>query len=493
MKKKKSEDFKLLDKTAKEITKKHEWQEKVTDIISQATNPIKNAISLKNNRAEIARSEKVQEIMDQGAFHKNAELMQTIDELSKPYQAVRSMLEEFDRSKKEIEKIAFESLVQPEEYYENIIAGFQETTDIIKSYIGTDGNKSLIEAVATGIDTSWLHIQPAWAIDTKDFLNIQTIDVEPTAFTTLVKLEQDTSLILGYNETITSIASQLASISNIFDGVEAKRIKQEVPLSVLEDLYDVAVRQHKQIQKDGKASDWRLAVLDESSRFVDRQVAWTGNLISEFSSIIEKDDKKIDIVGTNAISLIPQYIGYTKRENEKTTPQEAFEQSSIIEITEKGKKIIENVVKINEICIRTNKPIIFKYTGKTMTASSVIGGTICISDETFGTLIDSFYALFYENLKHIIDIVMDAAVRQEEVYQCIFRVKDMRTDLRHDYEHGNNIDKKRRDIANCYKHYAGRPVLVQQKDYTTLQKKMYDEFLKLESHLMYILCPECRY
>ena len=58
---------------------------------------------------------------------------------------------------------------------------------------------------------------------------------------------------------------------------------------------------------------------------------------------------------------------------------------------------------------------------------------------SFGDVIDGLYFIFYENLKHIKEVVTDEAVRNEDVYQCIFRVKDMRTDIRHDYEHGDNI------------------------------------------------------
>ncbi len=57
-------------------------------------------------------------------------------------------------------------------------------------------------------------------------------------------------------------------------------------------------------------------------------------------------------------------------------------------------------------------------------------------------MVDGFYMLFYENIEHIKGLSSDKAIREEEVYRCIFRVKDMRTDLRYDFEHGKNVDKK---------------------------------------------------
>lgn len=144
---------------------------------------------------------------------------------------------------------------------------------------------------------------------------------------------------------------------------------------------------------------------------------------------------------------------------------------------------------INNLCKAAGKEPIFKYTDKTMRIALNIGGIFCSSSEQFGIMIDYFYMMFYENLEHIKSLVSDEVVRKDENYQCIFRVKDMRTDIRHDYDHGKkkDIDKKRRDIITCYNHYANKPTLVSQRDYVTLQRKMYDEFLVLEEHLIQLV------
>ena len=57
--------------------------------------------------------------------------------------------------------------------------------------------------------------------------------------------------------------------------------------------------------------------------------------------------------------------------------------------------------------------------------------------------------------------------------------------LRHDYEHGKNSDirKKRNELFDCYRHYTNRSVLQKQRDYVTLQRRLYDEILALEDHL----------
>lgn len=45
----------------------------------------------------------------------------------------------------------------------------------------------------------------------------------------------------------------------------------------------------------------------------------------------------------------------------------------------------------------------------------------------------------------------------------------MRTDLRHDYEHGKEIRNKDFAIGDSYKHYAGKPVHTTSSDYLATQ------------------------
>ena len=87
-----------------------------------------------------------------------------------------------------------------------------------------------------------------------------------------------------------------------------------------------------------------------------------------------------------------------------------------------------------------------------MNAAATMGGTYCSTKEALGEIIDGLYMLFYENLEHIKEYVPDGAVRSDEVFQCIFRVKNIRTDYRHDNNHGdeNKIRKKEMDIGESY-------------------------------------------
>ena len=64
-------------------------------------------------------------------------------------------------------------------------------------------------------------------------------------------------------------------------------------------------------------------------------------------------------------------------------------------------------------------------------------------------------------------------------------MKNMRTDLRHDYEHGldGDIRKANRKIGDTYSHYAGRPVLLSSSDFMKVQDGLYNEFDILVDYL----------
>ena len=59
----------------------------------------------------------------------------------------------------------------------------------------------------------------------------------------------------------------------------------------------------------------------------------------------------------------------------------------------------------------------------------------------------------------------------------------MRTDLRHDFEHGDNIEKKMKDIAESYLYYTGKVTPTTSHDYLTTQEGLYKDFYMLADHL----------
>ena len=351
------------------------------------------------------------------------------------------------------------------------------------------GKSSISEIVAAQSKWSIETISPVTAA-----ISAMTKNVAEPQLSILAALESKTSL-LAHDKgiaKITSVATQISSITGVLAS-QTDYVKELIaPKTMLTDLQTIAMQAHKAIEVTGRLSAWQLGVIDTASLMVDRQVNWASKICSaEFSvTPLPKIEDVVEVKPrVNVIALLPEDFKREKEKKEDITPEEALAKSPAFRISEKGKRIIDKVVAINRICERKGHDKLFKYTGATMRAAAAIGGTVCQTEETFGGIIDDFYEVFYENIEHIKAIVTDEVVRNEDVYQCIFRVKHMRTDIRHDYEHGKEKDIRNKDMAigNSYKHYAGKPVLITSSDYLTTQDKLYDEFDELADHLLAVV------
>ena len=340
--------------------------------------------------------------------------------------------------------------------------------------------------------------QSKWSFETVSpvttAISALTKNITEPQLSVLAALENKTSLLAHNNgiAKITSVATQISSITGILAS-QTDYIKELIaPKTMLTDLQAIATQAHTAIEATGRLSAWQLGVIDIASLMVDRQVNWGSKICSSEFSItpLSKIEDNIEVKPRlNVIALLPEELKREKEKKVDATPEEALVKSPAYRISEKGKRLIDKVVAINKICERKGRERLFKYTGATMRAAAAIGGTICQTEETFGGIIDDFYEVFYENIEHIKAIVTDEVVRNEDVYQCIFRVKHMRTDLRHDYDHGKEKDIRNKDMAigDSYMHYAGKPVLITSSDYLTTQDKLYDEFDVLADHLLLVV------
>ncbi len=157
-----------------------------------------------------------------------------------------------------------------------------------------------------------------------------------------------------------------------------------------------------------------------------------------------------------------------------------------------GDLISENIVYINKLREDKGEAVVFKYTSKTAMGFINMSSIVCTSNSVMGTLIDNLYFMFYENLKRIKTFigggdekVGDQIIREDDLYQCIFNVKTIRTDFRHDVDHGGekSIRKKYMSIGDCYKFYCKRRP-IKAKDFKLLQLGLYNDLLKLTEKLI---------
>lgn len=357
---------------------------------------------------------------------------------------------------------------------------------VFKPFIGSEWMKSL-EKMGNLASTS------KWFVDLSKMKPIFPSVNKPlfgSSLSTLYKLEEQTSQMakdLGI-QNFTSVASQISAINDLFS-TQTVGIKELLaPTRMLDDLQLLATKTHQSIVDAGSLSAWQLGLLDSASFMVDRQIDWASQFytsVFDEEALSEMDEWDIQPASVNTISLLPEDLEDEKKKKRDITTEEALELSTVYRLAEKGKRIINKIVDLNNMCERSGQKPLFKYTGAALNTAASMGGTVCTSKESFGIIVDGLYFLFYENLERIKGLVTDASVRNEEVYQCIFRVKDIRTDMRHDYEHGpeSGIRKKTLEIGKTYSHYTGKPVLTSKSDFLRTQEMMYDEFDSVVNHL----------
>lgn len=397
---------------------------------------------------------------------------------------------------------------------EDVVGGLKEKRDFWQGW--QDAVK--INRIDYTCNPDWLKKENPWVIEVKQFADKNYIDSFLKRMKNYYRTNSEEKTFqmadrLSLDFEIPFTSAQFSFIDSISDSAGDKWKYLIASHSFLSDYERLVENQHKAIQKAFEQDDFniegRLGMLDAASRFVDRQVGWTSDFLTAVrpqledeweadSEVIidaevreiedeagdeEKTEEQVKIPST--LSKIPQYIGYTNRKDVHITPEEGLEKSILVEITEMGKLIVENAMAINQLCEDKNKDKFFKPTDKLITGAVEIATMTCTSRDELGKIIDALYFLLYENLERIKKVVTDSAVRNENVYECIFAVKSIRTDFRHDFEHGKEtaIKKKRKEINDCYKKYCGK-IPLKQKEFTLLQKNLFKDILALEEHLI---------
>lgn len=351
-----------------------------------------------------------------------------------------------------------------------------------------------ITGVTAGLKISDLLAGPSkWSVDTLGAsAAIPSIadNYLGTNVSALAAMEAQTSVLahdFGIPK-ITSVASQLSTITGLFSEEMASFKELIAPTSMMNDLQSLALTTHKTIADAGGVTEWGLSVLDSASCLVDRQVDWASQLcksVYDIEPVTRLEELGIAAPKVNVITWLPIELENEKKRKKDITIKEALDKSSVCRLSEKGKRLINKVVDINNLCVRTGREPIFKYTGGTMNAAATMGGTYCSSKDSFGDILDGLYKIFYENIEHIKQHVGDKAIRNEDVFQCIFRVKMMRNDYRHDLDHGSEseIRKKELEIGKSYSHYVGKPVITASGEFQKAQEMLFDEFDVLADYL----------
>lgn len=414
--------------------------------------------------------------------------VQSLSEMLIPYQHLSSVYSSISALGE-----SYYSRLRPEVY-----SPIKEFASSIKSHSASSLNIST--NIKSIIDTSWLKSNNNWLTDKKVIagFDVSAISGLNSSFASLCRLEQITASLPLAPNNIISASAQIASIStslraNIpFDSLFAST-------KSLSDYCKFASKQHRLIQKaeDQSEINWHFDLLNATSKFVDRQTKWL-NSISEkidLNALLDVNNVNDSNLTDSIICLIPQYVGYTKRKNVDKTPTEGLEESSLIKITEKGKRISDGVITINKLQLDRGSERVFELSETVVKGLIEFGSAVCTDEDQLGKIIDGLYFVFYENIEHIKLFIGkgdksrgDALVRDESICQIIFDIKTLRSDYRHDLNHGSNSQQKKKfmDVGACYKKYCGiRPL--REKDYKKLQSALYDDIIRFENWMIDII------
>lgn len=305
------------------------------------------------------------------------------------------------------------------------------------------------------IDTSWLQQMNPWLAEVSHS-NALAMSASPdinAKFLNLFELEQETSafgLVSNYFSKMTSVTTQLSFIEGSLWGIAEQWRDIIVPYQLLDSYSTFASQQYALIQKatrinDEKSVQWRLGLLDATSKFIDRQITWVSNFAIDIQEDIDTSHFHAP-ESEQCVSVIPQYIGYSKRDDKNI--DEALAESIITVITEKGKLIVEKIRFIQTLCKTANREILWKNSDLYIEDFITLAGTFCRSTDSLERVVKALYHLFYSQnniLSEIIDL---------DSLDCINLLKHLK-------EHRN---------------YPS-----QTKEISHLQNRLYDCFFDLEN------------
>lgn len=308
------------------------------------------------------------------------------------------------------------------------------------------------------LGTSWAKQVNPWLIDISrlNTMNTSALMGVNTEFSKLIKLEQETSclaLIANRFSEITSASAQLASIEKLLSGITEQWHDVIASPQFLNDYSSFASRQYALIQKaasvnDDKSVDWRLDLLNATSKFVDRQITWASDFAMDIQEDI--DSKNLPVIENELnIAAIPQYIGYSKRDAKVV--EKALIESDISIITEKGKLIVDKAQLIKKICKANNKELIFGNTDFYLRNYIILAGTFCRSIDSLKSVVDALYHLLFSQ-KELLSIFIDF-----NDFECIEQINNLK-------ENGLYPE--------------------QSKEISDLQNKLYNDFLMLEDAII---------
>ena len=248
---------------------------------------------------------------------------------------------------------------------------------------------------------------------------------------------------------------------------------------ILGDYSSLMQKQYEKLQKNICDYEKPLKVVDIATNVVESQIASACSYVDNWNEESEAEPHSLQVSNSKtSIQYIPVYLGYALKGDSEYNLEEEFDKSIIGKILVLGKSITEKIKYINEINSEEN---VFKPTNASFTAISCISTAFSVNKDTFANVVDSLYMLIYEgsgSASRILKILKD------EECETLWNIKHLRTDFRHDYEHGKEKDirNKKKLIADAYQKTCSMKKPIRQKEWVSAHHNLFmavDKFLDL--------------
>lgn len=202
-------------------------------------------------------------------------------------------------------------------------------------------------------------------------------------------------------------------------------------------------------------------------------------LLSYQSAVNQAADSKDSIQKRHRI-LLKRLIEYDP-DLEQFVDRTELRRLASLERLQQIRKIKDGVINLiaecNKIFSTKYGKDLFKITSEVFKNAQNLDNPIKSKDD-FGNFIDALYKMIYEgsgSLKRI-----PQSFKEDDDF-IGFEIKHLRTDLRHDYEHGKekDIEKKKKIISEIYKKYTGKATVssLRESSFNKIQESLLENIL----------------
>ena len=357
-----------------------------------------------------------------------------------------------------------------------------------------------IESCARGLDTFRYILDVSAFLPDEHTLTMKTSLMEVTSaldkliprtlgvldISRLCALECETAKVIKAirgNPVFSMSSFNLADSLRVFSEISERLLPQiDRVLSSSQLLYNysnLVENQYKKIQKSPGSHEKYLHIVDLATTMVQEQIETVSTYAECAQYESAEEDEAVSFSDSRTvIQFIPSYLGYTLRESASYDLDDEFEKSAVNKISSSGKEIVEKITYINEVCMSTGQEMIFSPTNKSFKATLCLATAFSTDQNTFGNVIDSLYMVIYEGsgeAKRILKLLSD------EECSAIWKIKHIRTDFRHDIEHGDEAKymKKKALIGEAYESICHKIRPIRQKDWVTAHSNLFAEVIKL--------------